>query len=319
MYSNLLHVVEPVTYMALLQAEGGDLCLTQGAGRSLAVTVLELKGFRIGGTIGMGAYSVVKKGLTPGKREVAVKIIDRSQAPLRFNDLFLPRELHILQQLNHPHILRLQQIICTRRLTFLITEYMSGGSLLTLIDRHGKVPFSDHHSTDYVRVIVVQMAEALRCLHQQNLIHRDVKDENILLDRFGNVKLGDFGFAREISPETLSWTWCGTTTYTAPELLSRRAYHGPPVDLWSFGVLIYILLIGQVPFEDTDVAKMVKEQEKPLKCCEGMLSEASERVVRGLLNITPEQRWTCDSVRQSDWLMQTPWMTISDDRQVCCF
>lgn len=95
---------------------------------------------------------------------------------------------------------------------------------------------------------------ALNYLHSNNVVHRDLKLENILLDKDGNVKLGDFGFAREFDdgPGNLMDTWCGTTAYASPEMLKGEKYSGEETDIWSAGIILYALLTGGLPFDDDD-------------------------------------------------------------------
>jgi serine/threonine protein kinase len=189
------------------------------------------------------------------------------------DDSNLAREIHHHRQFVHPHIARLYEVVVTENLVWMVMEYCSGkqhgqhghhsrasidGSfwstdtapgeeLYDYLLRHGKLPL------DKVQKSFTQLVGAVAYVHKQNCVHRDLKLENILLDKNENVKLLDFGFAREYEGKTnYLQTFCGTICYSAPEMLKGEKYAGEKVDVWSLGIILYALLCGELPFDDDD-------------------------------------------------------------------
>ena len=163
------------------------------------------------------------------------------------DDSNLAREIHHHRQFVHPHIARLYEVIVTESLVWLVLEYCQGDELYNYLLKHGKLP------VDKVQRIFTQLAGAVSYVHMQSCVHRDLKLENILLDKHENVKLVDFGFTREYEGKAnYLQTFCGTICYSAPEMLKGEKYAGEKVDVWSLGVILYALLCGELPFDDDD-------------------------------------------------------------------
>ncbi|KAI9230564.1 MAG: kinase-like domain-containing protein [Piptocephalis tieghemiana] len=185
-------------------------------------------------------------------RKVACKIIPRSppgpdgiRPPDADNkEVRVVREAAILQLLHHPNIVRLWDFVAQPRHFFLFFEYVSGGQLLDYIIAHGRLPES------VARKFLRQMASAVEYCHEHSVVHRDLKIENVLLTPEGKVKLIDFGLSNLYSPRSHLRTFCGSLYFAAPELLCARPYTGPEVDVWSLGVVLYVLVCGRVPFDD---------------------------------------------------------------------
>lgn len=162
------------------------------------------------------------------------------------SDLNLAREIHHYRQLLHPHIARLYEVVITEKLVWLVLEYCPGDELYAYVLRHGRL------STDQVQRIFAQLCGAVAYIHTKNIVHRDLKLENILLDKFDRVKLCDFGFTRECEPKRLLQTFCGTICYAAPEMVRGEKYQGQAVDVWALGIILYALLCGELPFDEED-------------------------------------------------------------------
>lgn len=177
------------------------------------------------------------------------------------DDANLAREIHHHRQFVHPHIARLYEVIVTENLVWLVLEYCSGDELYNHLLQHGPLPVSK------VQKIFAQLVGAVSYVHLQSCVHRDLKLENILLDKNENVKLVDFGFTREYEGRTnYLQTFCGTICYAAPEMLRGEKYAGEKVDVWSLGVILYALLCGELPFDDDDDSitrtKILSEEPK---------------------------------------------------------
>lgn len=213
-----------------------------------------------------GTYGKVRMGthrLTSTR--VAIKQIPKSMSAA------LTREIHHHRQLHHPHIAQMYEVIATESSIWIVTELCCGGELFDYLVEKGRL------SEDETRIIFGQLCLAVAYLHEVGIVHRDLKLENVLLDEHCRVKLGDFGFTREYDPNTLMETFCGTTGYASPEMLQRKKYQGPEVDVWSLGIIFYCLLTGTLPFDDDDEtvmrAKIIQgDFEDPAWLSMGMVS-----------------------------------------------
>ncbi|KAL7628507.1 hypothetical protein AAE478_000022 [Parahypoxylon ruwenzoriense] len=198
--------------------------------------------YTLGKLIGKGSFGKVylaNHKLTNGSK-VVLKSANK-------DDSNLAREIHHHRQFVHPHIARLYEIIVTESLVWLVLEYCPGDELYNYLLKHGPLP------VEKVQRIFTQLVGAVSYVHQQSCVHRDLKLENILLDKHENVKLVDFGFTREYEGKSnYLQTFCGTICYSAPEMLKGEKYAGEKVDVWSLGVILYALLCGELPFDDDD-------------------------------------------------------------------
>lgn len=198
--------------------------------------------YQLGRLIGKGSFGKVY--LATHKLTNGSKVVLKSA---KKDDSNLAREIHHHRQFVHPHIARLYEVVVTETLVWMVMEYCSGEELYDYLLRHGKLP------VDKVQKTFTQLVGAVAYVHQQNCVHRDLKLENILLDKNENVKLLDFGFAREYEGKTnYLQTFCGTICYSAPEMLKGEKYAGEKVDVWSLGIILYALLCGELPFDDDD-------------------------------------------------------------------
>lgn len=188
-----------------------------------------------------GAYGKVRLGthrLTSTR--VAIKQIPKAMSAS------LTREIHHHRQLHHPHVTQMYEVIATESSIWIVTELCSGGELFDYLAEKGRL------AEDETRILFGQLCLAVAYLHDNQIVHRDLKLENVLLDERCRVKLGDFGFTREYERGAYMETFCGTTGYASPEMLQGRKYQGPEVDVWSLGVILYCLLTGTLPFDDDD-------------------------------------------------------------------
>ncbi|KAG5971181.1 hypothetical protein E4U55_001294 [Claviceps digitariae] len=198
--------------------------------------------YTLGRLIGKGSFGKVY--LATHKLTNGSKVVLKSAHK---DDANLAREIHHHRQFVHPHIARLYEVIVTENLVWLVLEYCSGDELYNHLLENGPLPVSK------VQKIFAQLVGAVSYVHLQSCVHRDLKLENILLDKNENVKLVDFGFTREYEGRTnYLQTFCGTICYAAPEMLKGEKYAGEKVDVWSLGVILYALLCGELPFDDDD-------------------------------------------------------------------
>lgn len=257
--------------------------------------------------LGEGAYSTVFKGL-PLHREASwykVAIKEISTTRLGKNVLSeLQNEMNILSQLQHNCIVRLYKVYIIPDKFFLVMEYLKGGELLNAICKR------ELYTENDAKRVVVQVMSALSYLHARKVIHRDLKPENLILATrsFGSpIKLVDFGFAMVLEPGTdsvVTSTHCGTPGYMAPEILSKRSY-STSVDMWSFGVVLYILMSGLMPFnskrKDLIMAGIFTFPEQYWLT----VSDSAKDLICKLLRVDPIKRLTAEEVLLHPWLTST--------------
>lgn len=199
-------------------------------------------------TLGEGEFGKVKLGLhSQWGEEVAVKLIRRGNIDTTLRMSKVEREIEVLRTLKHPNIVRLYDVIETDKYIGIILEYASGGELFDHILAHRYLKEKD------AAKLFSQLISGVWYIHQKKIVHRDLKLENLLLDRHRNVIITDFGFANrfEHRADDLMQTSCGSPCYAAPELvISEGLYVGSAVDIWSCGVILYAMLAGYLPFDD---------------------------------------------------------------------
>ena len=154
------------------------------------------------------------------------------------------REAALSMLLYHPYICGMREIITHPGHYYMVFEYVNGGQMLDYIISHGRL--RERAARKFAR----QIGSALEYCHKNNVVHRDLKIENILISQTGNIKIIDFGLSNLFDPENHLSTFCGSLYFAAPELLNAKVYTGPEVDVWSFGVVLYVLVCGKVPFDD---------------------------------------------------------------------
>ena len=228
-----------------------------------AGTVLAAYGYVLGDSLGKGSYAVVKVAFSKKlKRQVAIKVILKKKAPQDYITKFLPREISVMKQLSHPNIIGLYEAIETSSRIFLVMDIADGGDLLDYIKTNGAV--CEPEARKFFR----QLVDAAEYLHNLGVVHRDLKCENILLDRNKNILLSDFGFARNQPVEhhtgtrRLSMTFCGSYAYAPPEILRGIAYDGTRSDVWSLGVVLFTMLCAKLPYDDSNLKLLMEQVSK---------------------------------------------------------
>ena len=154
------------------------------------------------------------------------------------------REAALSMLLHHPYICGMRELITHTNHYYMVFEYVNGGQMLDYIISHGRL------RERVARKFARQIGSALDYCHRNNVVHRDLKIENILISQTGNIKIIDFGLSNLYNPAAHLATFCGSLYFAAPELLNAKVYTGPEVDVWSFGVVLYVLVCGKVPFDD---------------------------------------------------------------------
>ncbi|KAL5121861.1 hypothetical protein ACEQ8H_000076 [Pleosporales sp. CAS-2024a] len=250
--------------------------------------------YTLGKLIGKGSFGKVY--LASHKLSNGSRVVLKSA---KKDDANLAREIHHHRQFIHPHIARLYEVIVTEELVWLVLEYCPGDELYNYLLAHGALDPAK------VQRIFTQLVGAVSYVHNKSCVHRDLKLENILLDKHGDVKLVDFGFTREYEGKSnYLQTWCGTVCYSAPEMLKGEKYAGEKVDVWSLGIILYALLVGELPFDEDDenVTKMKILKEEP-KYPENFPAQAKE-LCQSLLSKRPILRPSLADILQNPWLAE---------------
>ncbi|NXQ11899.1 PASK kinase, partial [Peucedramus taeniatus] len=249
--------------------------------------------------IGKGSFGFVWSARSKkDQQEVIVKFIwkERVLEDCWVDDPDLGRvtqEIAILQKLQHPSIIKVLDVFENECFFQLVMEkHGSGLDLFTFIDNQ---PNLDEPLASY---IFRQLVSAVGYLHCRNILHRDIKDENIVIAEDFTIKLVDFGSAAYLEPGKLFYTFCGTIEYCSPEVLSGKPYHGPELEMWSLGITLYTLVLGENPFCELEEA-LAAVLSPPHPVSEGLMD-----LLAGLLHPVPEQRMTLARLAEDPWLRQ---------------
>ncbi|XP_076366939.1 serine/threonine-protein kinase SIK3-like isoform X1 [Tachypleus tridentatus] len=276
--------------MAADQSRGGRSMVTRGLVR---VGFYELEK-----TIGKGNFAVVKLAThIITKTKVAIKIIDKTHLDEE-NLKKIFREIQIMKLLNHPHIVQLYQVMETEKMLYLVTEYASQGEIFDHLVANGRM------TEDDARKKFKQIVAAVNYCHQRFVIHRDLKAENLLLDSNMNIKIADFGFSNYYEPGKLLSTWCGSPSYAAPELFEGKEYDGPKADVWSLGVVLYVLVCGALPFDGSTLQSLRTRVLLGKFRIPFFMSSECEHLIRRMLVVDPEKRLSVNQILQDKWIVQ---------------
>ncbi|OIV91987.1 hypothetical protein TanjilG_06615 [Lupinus angustifolius] len=254
--------------------------------------------YELGRLLGCGAFAKVyyARNVKTGQ-SVAVKIINKKRLAGTGLAGNVKREITIMSKLHHPHIVRLHEVLATKTKIFFVIELVRGGELFAKIS---KGRFSEELSRRYFH----QLISAIGYCHSRGVFHRDLKPENLLLDENGNLKVSDFGLSAvrdQIRPDGLLHTLCGTPAYVAPEILAKKGYDGAKVDVWSCGVVLFVLAAGYLPFNDPQLMVMYKKIYKGDFRCPRWMSQELRRFLSKLLDTNPDTRITLDAMVRDPW------------------
>lgn len=280
-----------------------------GNGASVKDTTRKFnQSYMLAGELGHGAFSVVRLAVNKATgKNTAVKIISKKKLSPEDVD-GLAMEIEILGTLQHPHIIKLYETFDEGEDIYIVTELVEGGELFDRIV--AKSSYSEKEARDLIKVIL----QTLAYIHEQGIVHRDLKPENLLLcsERDdADIKIADFGFAKRVADLKPKETACGTPGYVAPEILRGKPYT-TEVDIWSMGVICYVLLAGYPPFYDEDQKKLFKKIKAGryhfhAEYWANTSTEAMD-LIKCMLCVNQAQRWTAVQ------LLQHPWMLEGDEK-----
>ncbi|XP_040999682.1 CBL-interacting serine/threonine-protein kinase 7-like [Juglans microcarpa x Juglans regia] len=259
--------------------------------------------YQLGRLLGRGSFAKVYQARSMADdTAVAVKIIDKSKTVDAAMEPRIIREIMAMRRLqDHPNILKILELMATKTKIYLVVELATGGELFSKISRRGKL------AEPSARRYFQQLVSALHFCHQNGVAHRDLKPQNLLLDKDGNLKVSDFGLSAlpEQLKNGLLHTACGTPAYTAPEVVCRRGYDGSKADAWSCGVILYVFLAGYLPFDDSNLVYMYKKIHRRDYHFPAWFSKPARHVIFQLLDPNPDTRMSMEGLMQNAWFKKS--------------
>ncbi|KAF7030800.1 hypothetical protein CFC21_042260 [Triticum aestivum] len=254
--------------------------------------------YELGRVLGKGTFAKVyhARHVQTGE-SVAIKVLDREKAVRSGLVSHIKREIAVLRRVRHPNIVHLFEVMATKTKIYFVMELVRGGELFSRVSK-GRL------KEDIARRYFQHLISAVGFCHTRGVFHRDLKPENLLVDEAGNLKVSDFGLsavAEPFQPEGLLHTFCGTPAYVAPEVLARRGYEGAKADIWSCGVILFVLMAGYLPFHDQNLMAMYRKVYKGEFRCPRWFSKDLTSLIMRFLDTNPSTRITLPEVMESRW------------------
>ncbi|XP_071091740.1 testis-specific serine/threonine-protein kinase 4-like [Haliotis cracherodii] len=263
--------------------------------------ILEAQGLIVGRTLGNGSYACVKSAYDVNKRcKVAIKIISKRKAPEDYLQKFLPREIEVVRILRHPNLIKFHQVIETTTRFFLIMEISENGDLLEHIRNRSVI------DEDLAGKWMRNLLDGICYMHSKGIVHRDLKCENLLVDNSLVLKVTDFGFAKKLfkvkgNEVSLCETYCGSYAYAPPEILKGQPYNAYCAEVWSIGVVLFTMVYGRLPFDDSDHRKLLRQvQAKVMFPSKPDVSENCRILILKMLT-KPSDRIPLANIRFDTW------------------
>ncbi|KAK4486754.1 hypothetical protein RD792_006673 [Penstemon davidsonii] len=254
--------------------------------------------YDVGRLLGQGTFAKVYYGrnLKTGQG-VAIKVIDKEKVLKVGLINQTKREISVMGLVKHQNILQLYEVMATKTKIYFVLEYAKGGELFHKVAK-GKL------KEDIARKYFQQLICAVNFCHSRGVYHRDLKPENLLLDEDGNLKVSDFGLsalAESKRQDGLLHTTCGTPAYVAPEVISRKGYDGAKADIWSCGVILFVLLAGYLPFHDSNLMEMYKKISRAEYKFPSWLPPEARRLLSRILDPNPHTRMSIARIMENSW------------------
>ncbi|KAK9279947.1 hypothetical protein L1049_013631 [Liquidambar formosana] len=254
--------------------------------------------YEMGRLLGKGTFAKVYYGkeMVTGE-SVAIKVIHKDQVKKEGMMEQIKREISVMRLVRHPNVVELKEVMATKTKIFFVMEYVKGGELFAKV-------FKGKLKEDVARKYFQQLISAVDFCHSRGVSHRDLKPENLLLDENEDLKISDFGLSalpEQLRNDGLLHTQCGTPAYVAPEVLRKKGYDGSKTDIWSCGVILYVLLAGFLPFQDENIMSMYRKVFKAEFEFPPWFSMESKRLISKLLVADPERRITIPAIMRVPW------------------
>ncbi|KAG6415559.1 hypothetical protein SASPL_122972 [Salvia splendens] len=254
--------------------------------------------YELGRLLGQGTFGKVyyARSLQTGQ-SVAIKVIDKEKITKVGIINQIKREITIMRLVRHPYIIHIYEVMATKTKIYFVIEYAKGGELFNKVAK-GRL------KEDLARKYFHQLINAVDFCHSRGVYHRDLKPENILLDENENLKISDFGLsalAESRRQDGLLHTTCGTPAYVAPEVISRKGYDGARADIWSCGVILFVLLSGYLPFHSSNLMELYRKIGKADFKCPKWISPEARRLLLRILDPNPMTRTSIAKIKESTW------------------
>ncbi|RHW70843.1 serine/threonine kinase [Trypanosoma brucei equiperdum] len=272
--------------------------------------------YELGKTLGSGNFSKVKIGrdVETGK-EWAIKIIDKEQLVRERMEEQLKREIAVMKVLRQPNVIELREVMQTTNHIYIVLELVTGGELFD------KIAAAKRFDENTARHYFHQLIAGVHYCHSQGIAHRDLKPENLLLDSDDTLKISDFGLSHLHNGNaggqgTMLQTVCGTPNYVAPEVLKERGYDGVMADVWSCGVVLFVMLAGYLPFDDENVNALFTKIERGEYRMSRHFSPNARSLISRMLTVDPWRRITVAEITQHPWFVEGGNQTVPNTHQV---
>lgn len=275
--------------------------------------------YELGRLLGQGTFAKVyfARSLRTGQG-VAIKMIDKEKV-LRVGLIDqIKREISVMRLVRHPYIVQLYEVMATKTKIYFVMECAKGGELFNKVAK-GKL------KEDVARKYFQQLINAVDFCHSRGVYHRDLKPENLLLDDDENLKVSDFGlsaFAESKRQDGLLHTTCGTPAYVAPEVINRRGYDGAKADIWSCGVILFVLLAGYLPFQDSNLMEMYRKIGKSEYKCPNFFPSEVRKLLSRMLDPNAQTRISMARIKENSWfkkkLSAKETKTVAERTETAC-
>ncbi|CAK7348645.1 unnamed protein product [Dovyalis caffra] len=255
--------------------------------------------YELGKTIGEGSFAKVKiaKNVQTGD-VVAIKILDRDQVLRHKMVEQLKREISTMKLIKHPNVIKIFEVMASRTKIYIVIEFVDGGELFDRIAKHGRL------REDEARKFFQQLINAVDYCHSRGVFHRDLKPENLLLDSQGVLKVSDFGLSalsQQLRGDGLLHTACGTPNYVAPEVLKEKGYDGTASDVWSCGVILFVLMAGYLPFDEPSLMALYRKICSADFTFPSWFSSGAKKLIKRILDPKPLTRITVGEILEDEW------------------
>ncbi|XP_057778562.1 CBL-interacting serine/threonine-protein kinase 9 [Salvia miltiorrhiza] len=259
--------------------------------------------YHLGRTLGQGSFAKVKFAThTQTGDRVAIKIIQRQQVLHHKMVEQIKREISTMKMIKHPNVVNLVEVMASKTKIYIVLEYVDGGELFDKIAKYGKL------KENAARRYFQQLINAVDYCHSRGVYHRDLKPENLLLDSFGTLKVSDFGlsaFSKQVrvscSMTGLLHTACGTPNYVAPEVLTDKGYDGTSADVWSCGVILFVLMAGYLPFDEPNLMALYRKIQRAEFFFPSWFSSGAKDVIKRILDPNPLTRMSIPEILEHEW------------------
>ncbi|KAH6759502.1 CBL-interacting protein kinase 20 [Perilla frutescens var. frutescens] len=257
-----------------------------------------MRKYEMGKVLGQGTFAKVNHGrnLKTGQ-SVAIKIIDKEKIMKVGLIDQIKREISVMRLVRHPNVVQLYEVLASKSKIYFVMEFVKGGELFNKVAK-GRL------KEDAGRKYFQQLIAAVDFCHSRGVYHRDLKPENLLLDDYGNLKVTDFGLSALIDSrrqDGLLHTTCGTPAYVAPEVINKRGYDGVKADIWSCGVILFVLLAGYLPFHDSNLMEMYKKISRGDFRCPHWFPPEVRKLLSRILDPHPSSRIAIYKIMENSW------------------